>query len=368
MSIINTSNKKFAVIIGINYVGSESQLNGCINDANHIKNFLITKCGYLQENILMLADDNINQKPTKQNIINSFATLVSKSTNEQFNELWFSYSGHGSYVRDTNGDEKDGNDEVLCPVDYATNGMIVDDFIYANLVAKLPQSATLFSIIDSCHSGTMFDLPFLYTQDNKIISNNGNKSHVATVVSISGCRDDQTSADAYINSNYEGAMTWSFLNALANAKYNIKMTDLVNNMRILLKSDYTQVPLLAITNTADVDRLLIGSITIPTTPDPSTTKPIKFKITTDYWFGESSWNVFSVTDNAYLWANFNKFTSRNQTTELTKQLKLGSYKLVINDTYGDGGVTSLVTDGVLTLVSAKMRSGRSAEYGFDVKI
>lgn len=368
MSIINTSNKKFAVIIGINYVGTESQLNGCINDANHIKNFLITKCGYLQENILMLADDNINPKPTKQNIIDSFATLVNKSTNEQFNELWFSYSGHGSYVRDVNGDEKDGNDEVLCPSDYTTNGMIIDDFIYTNLVAKLPKTSTLFSIIDSCHSGTMFDLPFLYTQDNKVISNNGNKSHVATVVSISGCKDDQTSADAYISSKYEGAMTWSFLNALANAKYNIKMTDLVNNMRILLKKDYTQIPLLAITNTADVDRLLMNAPTTSPIPDTTTTKPIKFKITTDFWFAESSWNVFNVTDNAYIYPNFNKFSSRNQTTELIRNLTLGSYKLVINDTYGDGGVTSVVTDGALTLVSAKMRSGKSAEYGFDVKI
>ena len=35
--------------------------------------------------------------------------------------------GHGSQVRDLDGDEEDGYDEVICPLDFKTAGPIVDD-------------------------------------------------------------------------------------------------------------------------------------------------------------------------------------------------------------------------------------------------
>ena len=367
-TIIAPTNKKFAVIIGINYIGTTSELNGCINDANHLKTFLLDKCNYLPENILMLTDDGNNTRPTKQNIINTFNTLINKATNEQFNELWFSYSGHGSYTTDINGDENDKRDEVLCPVDYNTSGMIVDDFIYANLVCKLPKTATLFALMDCCHSGTVFDLPLLYVKS--MTTNNSNNKHVASIISISGCRDDQTSADAYIGSTYEGAMTWSFLNALANAKYNIKLVNLVENMRVLLAGKYTQVPMLAISANSDFDKMLIGGSSAPVPVNvPSTqpiTKTITFTIKADYWFKESSWNVWSVTENKYVFPSDNVFTYKSQTINIVKNLQTGTYKLVIKDTYGDGGVTSTVKNGLVTLVSAKMLSGKLAEYTFNV--
>src|SRR3989442_1733819 len=139
-TIINSTNKKFAVVIGINYVGTNNELSGCINDANHVKTFLIDKAKYLPENIVFLADDGVHSKPTKQNILDTFTLLVNKAINEGFNELWFSYSGHGSYQPDNNVDEKDYQDEVICPCDFSTSGMIVDDYINDNLVCKLPQN------------------------------------------------------------------------------------------------------------------------------------------------------------------------------------------------------------------------------------
>jgi hypothetical protein len=362
-TVINNSNKKFAVLIGINYTGTSSALNGCINDSNHLKTFLIEKCGYLPENIMMLADDNINPKPTKQNIINSFGTLVSKATNEGFTELWFSYSGHGSYIADLNGDETDKCDEVLCPLDYSTAGMIDDDFIYANLVNKLPSTATLFALSDSCHSGTVFDLPYLYT--TTLVNNNNKNTHVANVISISGCRDDQTSADAYIADKFEGAMTWSFLNALANVSYNVKLCDLLVKMRTLLLNNYTQVPQLALSVSTDLDRYFIQLNNAVSTPTPTPiTKKINFNIKVDYWYKESTWNVWSVADNKYIFTIDNIFTYKYQSIDISRDLPTGTYKLCIKDSYGDGGITSNVTCGLVTLVSANMTSGKLAEYTF----
>jgi hypothetical protein len=355
MSIITPTNKKFAVVIGINYHGTSSQLNGCINDANNLRKFLIEKCGYLMENIMMITDDGINIQPTKNNIINSFVTLINKATNEAFTELWFSYSGHGSYLTDMNVDEKDNRDEVICPVDYTTAGMIDDDFIYTNLVAKLPNTVTLFSLSDSCHSGTVFDLPYLYTTS---LSNNNNNSHVANVISISGCRDDQTSADAYISEKYQGAMTWSFLNALSNSNYNITLIDLLEKMRSLLTS-YTQVPQLALSLSNDLNRPFI-QLSIPTLP----TKTVTFNLKVDYWYTESTWNIWSAITGKYIYDKDKTFIYKYQTINSTEILPIGTYKLCIKDSYGDGGVTSKVTCDTVTLVNANMYSGKLAEYTF----
>jgi len=38
--------RRKALIIGINYFGSKHQLNGCINDAMNIRNFLIQDRGF----------------------------------------------------------------------------------------------------------------------------------------------------------------------------------------------------------------------------------------------------------------------------------------------------------------------------------
>lgn len=75
--------------------------------------------------------------------------------------LVFHYSGHGSQQRNYSGDEADGYDETLCPLDFETQGMIVDDEINAALVRLIPHGAKLHALIDACHSGTVLDLPFL---------------------------------------------------------------------------------------------------------------------------------------------------------------------------------------------------------------
>src|SRR5688572_797749 len=95
-AVFNPTNKKFALLIGINYFNTPSQLYGCINDAKNIKAFLKTQ-NYLEEHILMLIDDGTTLMPTKQNIINALNTLINKANNEQFNEFTISCSGHGSF-------------------------------------------------------------------------------------------------------------------------------------------------------------------------------------------------------------------------------------------------------------------------------
>ena len=48
-------------------------------------------------------------------------------------------AGHGGYVEDTNGDEADGMDETLVPVDYQKAGQITDDEIFDEVGHHWPQ-------------------------------------------------------------------------------------------------------------------------------------------------------------------------------------------------------------------------------------
>lgn len=63
----------------------------------------------------------------------------------------------------------------------------------------------------------------------------------ADIMSISGCKDDQTSADTYINNTNTGALTWAFLEVLQENPQQ-SYVSLLNNIRNKLAGKYTQKP------------------------------------------------------------------------------------------------------------------------------
>jgi metacaspase-1 len=182
------------------------------------------------------------------------------------------YSGHGGQVADPSGNRPSGVIDTICPVDFRTRGQINSDTLHQHLVSQLPPNSTLFVILDCCHSGSALELPYVYRSDDEgnvsVIDNLKEGVHLMAeahdlfsggfsfdrmsqaedlwagatsffrsfkhmgepqqagldntdyaayapeqklVTMFSGCRDDQTSADAYINGMSEGAMSWAFL-------------------------------------------------------------------------------------------------------------------------------------------------------------
>jgi hypothetical protein len=78
------------------------------------------------------------------------------------------------------------------------------------------------------------------------------------VFMISGCTDRQTSADAYINNKYNGALTWSYLEALTKNSAIITWRKLVKTMRDKLKSNkYSQIPQFACGQSTNIDENII---------------------------------------------------------------------------------------------------------------
>ena len=101
-------------------------------------------------------------------------------------------------------------------------------------------------IIDACHSETILDLPYRYISGNKNVIENKNNKIKSYVILVSGCRDNQTSADAYnINNSmkYSGAMTSALLETLKKFNYKINCWNLLKEMRLFLKNrNFTQIP------------------------------------------------------------------------------------------------------------------------------
>lgn len=71
--------------------------------------------------------------------------------------------GHGGQTKDLDGDEADGYDEVIYPVDFRQHGHITDDEMHRIMVHPLQAGVRLTAIFDSCHSGTALDLPYIYS-------------------------------------------------------------------------------------------------------------------------------------------------------------------------------------------------------------
>jgi len=251
---INKSNNKSALLIGSNYYGSKYQLNGCINDVNSIKNFLINKDF---TNIILLTDDNSNaQTSTKSNIIDGLIRILINS--QSGDTIVLMYSGHGSYCLDENNDELRGYDQMIVSCDLKS---IKDDELNSIIAKYLKKDVTLFCLFDSCYSGSVLDLKYQYLDslnENKLTVNDKEKETRGTVIMISGCNDEQTSADAYIDYKYSGAMTAAFLYCYNNIpqKYLTWKKILLGMRKYLKKNGYTQIPQLSSGKLIDINSAL----------------------------------------------------------------------------------------------------------------
>lgn len=247
-----TKNTKKALLIGINYVGTPYTLRGCINDVTKVKS-QINSYGFSNQNIKILTD-NTSQKPTRENILLEFKNLLANANSGD--TLFFLYSGHGTQILDKNNDETDGKDEAIVSLDLQA---ITDDEIKNMVQTYLKKDVSLFALFDSCFSGTVLDLRYQYLDSlnyDKNTQNSKEQVTIGNVVMISGCTDKQTSADAYINKEYDGAMTWSFITSL---QTNSKPTwrNLIKNMRTLLKnSKYVQIPQLSTGKACNIDTVI----------------------------------------------------------------------------------------------------------------
>jgi hypothetical protein len=262
---------KKALLIGINYFGSNCELSGCHSDILDVKSYL-ESCGFPPENIVVMLDKSPKAHqnsptacglsfqmddqhiPIKDNIIREMTNIAANSSAGDL--IMIHYSGHGSNRKDTSGDEKDCIDECICPSDYETNGMIYDDDMRIILVDGMHPKSKLRVVFDACHSGSALDLPLIYTDNPFNHFHCENKCVLdRDVLFISGCKDPQTSADSSFE-HPNGALTYFLIKSLIKIQTVTKLTknqkcaytykDLMDMIRLgLKKSGYSQIPQLS---------------------------------------------------------------------------------------------------------------------------
>ncbi len=203
---------KRALLIGVNYIGSQYELAGCINDVLNVQSHLgkfFPSC----KDIKLLSDTS-SIKPTKTNVLDSIKWLVTGLRPGE--NVLFHYSGHGGLVRDKNGDEVSGYDSTIYPYNGTDLEEITDDELRSLLANNIPAGCKCFVVLDCCHSGTAVDLRYrldvsapnrIYYEENKRYSKTAGQ-----VLFLSGCRDVQVAADTVNKDNVPcGALTWALL-------------------------------------------------------------------------------------------------------------------------------------------------------------
>ncbi|MCE9528711.1 MAG: caspase family protein [Planctomycetales bacterium] len=266
--------KKHALFVGINKFANYPQftLNGCVNDAADMVALHKGMLGFKPSEVTKLTD----AQATKANIMSNLKSMVAAAKAGTLSSIVFAFSSHGTQMDDTSDDEPDGMDEAFVPHDIAEkNGkwdpahIISDDELH-DLFASLPATVLLEVYLDTCHSGTglrgaefglhapkpRYIAPPKHEFTKKTAKMRGfklnrpksaGKSGSKEVagqhhVLWTGCKANETSADAYFNGRYNGAFTYNFIKVMRDTKNKLSRKDVVAKMRALMKGKFAQNP------------------------------------------------------------------------------------------------------------------------------
>lgn len=135
-----------ALTIGLNRVdpvhyGDTMTLRGCVNDANDM--FAIT-----QGKRFECFEPLLDEKATRAEVSSTIKKAADELTSGDI--FFVHYSGHGASIADHNGDESDGRDETWCLYD----GMMIDDELH-RLWCNFRTGVRIVVFSDSCYSGTV---------------------------------------------------------------------------------------------------------------------------------------------------------------------------------------------------------------------
>lgn len=252
--------KKRALLVAINYVGTSNELRGCINDSNNMKAFLTDK-GFTD------IKQVLEKEATTAGIKSALEWLVADT--QPGDVIVFHYSGHGSQLPSNK--EPDGFEEIICPIDLNWMDKVIADEDLRTVFNKVPNGVNTTVILDCCHSGTMLNQTESLTTkdlsapqapkkvkgarymkppakiakklvDRELVNWQTSKDVNATALLIAGCKANQTSADAVVDGQPQGAATAALLKS-AKADPQISYKKLVSNMTDFMTANkFTQIP------------------------------------------------------------------------------------------------------------------------------
>ena len=200
---------RYALIIAKDYWGTIKGVETGMKFAHFLRDHKIV----CEQNIEYLLQESVNAN----SVISSLKDIVSKLSID--NTIVYVYMiGHGNEIRDSNGDEADGLDEVY----QLPDGNVADDTISDIILSSNACDTSLLVLVsDHCSSGTMIDA----TIENKGV-------HWLNISSSQSFEDSYTSGDGNI-------MTACLMNLLRKSNLNsYKVSAIIPDLSEEMKSSF----------------------------------------------------------------------------------------------------------------------------------
>ena len=238
VAIAGNAQRKRAFMVGISHYDTAltgyqwNNING-VEDINLLSPIL-KKQGFYLTTLL-------DEQATYLNITSQLSTFTKQTKKGDL--VYLHFSAHGQPVEDLNGDEEDGWDEAIIPIDayknykkdvYEGKNHLLDDQLNTyikKLRAKIGATGFLYVVIDACHAGTssrandetVRGTKVGFTYNNKVFKpSTQKKSHykvdvtpkMSHVMYLEACRPEQVNMEIKVKDKRYGPLSYNIAQAL----------------------------------------------------------------------------------------------------------------------------------------------------------
>lgn len=255
VAISGNAQRKRAFMVGISHYDTAltgyqwNNING-VEDINLLSPIL-KKQGF---DLVTLLDD----MATYSNITTQLSQFIKKTRKGDI--VYIHFSAHGQPVEDLNGDELDGWDEAIVPIDaykiykkgtYEGKNHLLDDQLnmyVQKLREKIGSSGFLYVIIDACHAGTssrandetVRGTKVGFTYNNKVFKPSSAKqanykveasAKMANVLFIEACRPDQVNMEIKVGDKRYGPLSYNIAQALSAKPLSLNAEEFLSSIK-----------------------------------------------------------------------------------------------------------------------------------------
>lgn len=255
VSIAGNAQRKRAFMVGISHYDTAltgyqwNNING-VEDINLLSPIL-KKQGFYLTTIL-------DEQATYQNITNQLSNFTNQTKKGDI--VYLHFSAHGQPVEDLNGDEEDGWDEAIVPIDayknykkgvYEGKKHLLDDQLNTyikKLRTKIGATGFLYVVIDACHAGTssrandetIRGTKVGFTYNDKVFKpSTQKKSHykveatpkMSHVMYLEACRPDQVNMEIKVDGKRYGPLSYNIAQALQAKPLSANGNDFLNQVK-----------------------------------------------------------------------------------------------------------------------------------------
>lgn len=255
LAIVGNAQRKRAFMVGVSHY--DTALTGYqwnnINGVEDIKLLspVLKKQGFYLTTLL-------DGQATYQDITTQLTTFTNKTKKGDI--VYLHFSTHGQPVEDIDGDEDDGWDEAIVPIDayklykkgeYEGKKHLLDDQLNTyieKLRSKIGPTGFLYVVIDACHAGTssrandesIRGTNVGFTPSRKIFKPSPDKkSHykieaspkLSHVLFIEACRADQVNREIKIEDKHYGPLSYNIAQTLSAKPLTNNASDFLNSLK-----------------------------------------------------------------------------------------------------------------------------------------